>query len=569
MLYLLALFACRPPTAPPVSDTVTLNLAAINDWHGALYEVPVSGTPWEVMGGLPWLVGTMDAIRAEHPNLIVFDGGDSFQGSWPINASQGMGSVAAFSLLGVDVASVGNHEFDYGPRTDGEGDPLRGALMRAAEAASFQWVATNVVGAEGQPWTPPGIAQTTLISQQGVDIGVIGLSTVDTPQTTLTRNVADLTFLDPVPVVGEAAAALRQRGAEVVVVVGHLTGKCEPPDYISAPPADCDPGGEVARIVEELPDGTVDVIVAGHAHTVLAQRIKDTFVLENRSRGHLIGRLDLVVGPDGVDLDASRLHDPLPIGHAATEPGCGDGAFDATPQQIGPYMVTPSQPAVALVAQLEADAGSLCDPLTCANAPLIRDPDRESGVGNLVADASLRAFPEADIAIQNSGGLRADLPGGTIRREHIQALMPFDNRLLLVEMSGAKLLQLFQIGTSGAHGIIQLSGAAIRLDHNNNTGVDQDGDGDVATWENNFVCGAEIGGAPVDPSATYQVVTTDFLFEGGDHFGPAFEGSTLLQRGPLLREHLFESMAQAACLDDAPLIDAAAPRLAFGHCSEE
>ena len=183
----------------PAAEPVVLPIAALNDWHGALYEQPVD--EGVVAGGLPWLVGTMESLRAEHPNLVVLDGGDVFQGDWPINASKGLGAVQAFSLIGVDAAAVGNHEFDYGG-TDTH--PLRGALMDAAARAPFAWLAANINEADGTPWAPEGITATTIIERNGVKLGVIGLSTMETPQTTLPANVADLQFTDPVAAVNAA-----------------------------------------------------------------------------------------------------------------------------------------------------------------------------------------------------------------------------------------------------------------------------------------------------------------------------------------------------------------------------
>ena len=133
LLVPLALSGCKKsgPVAPDPSAPRVLHIVAMNDFHGGLYEKPKYKSPDRALGGLPWLASAVDALREEHPDLLLLDGGDVFQGSWPVNATKGRGAVEAFNLLGVDAAAVGNHEFDYGG-LEGE-HPLRGALERGHE----------------------------------------------------------------------------------------------------------------------------------------------------------------------------------------------------------------------------------------------------------------------------------------------------------------------------------------------------------------------------------------------------------------------------------------------------
>lgn len=580
-LLFLTLIGCpdkAPPTAAAAStpawpsEPVTLRFVALNDFHGALYEQTVRGMEGpadapQVLGGLPFVVGAVDALRAEHPDLIVLDGGDQFQGTWPVNATQGRGSVQAFNLLRVDAAAVGNHEFDYGGVPDGH--PLRGALEAGGKLADFAWLAANITHEDGTPWAPEGFAPWTIIERQGVRVGVIGLSTEDTPQVTLAANVSDLRFHDVVATMQATVPQVRAAGAQVIAVVGHLTGACAPSSYDDAPES-CLPSAEIGRLLTDLPRGTIDVLVLGHAHTIMAHRWDDTFVLEQRAQGHALGIVDLVVGPNGVEPDASTVHPPWFLAHAPVDPGCEPGEYDLTPRDVNGRTVTPSADALALVRALEAEAGSLCDPVGCSTAPLGRSRTYESAVGNVVADAMLAAFPDADLAITNSGGLRADLPGGTLRREHWQQVMPFDNRTLLVEITGERLELLLRLGSSGAHGIMQIAGATYGFDPKATAGSDLDGDGSVAAWETDRLCRSQvtIGGAPLEPKRTYKLVTTDFLVGGGDHLGPAFVDATVLREGPLLRDHLFVwSAAQSGCIGAAaPPVDKRAPRIRQGTC---
>lgn len=574
LLLMVPLLACKPPSpASQPTPEVTLHIAALNDWHGALYELPVKENKELARGGLPWLAGALDAERAKHPDLLVFDGGDVFQGSWPVNASQGVGGVKSYNLIGVDAAAIGNHEFDYGPLKSGEGHPLRGAIERAAPMAKYHWLAANIdqINDDGSrsPWSPEGIKPTAMIMRSGVKIGVIGLSSADTPETTLRKHVADLRFRDPVETVRELAPKLRKDGAQVIVLVAHLTGSCEDHHQEAhGEVAECQPSGEVGRLLTELPKGTIDVIVAGHAHTIFAQRFGDTFILESDCRGQMLGLLDLVVGPDGVNADASVVHKPWDLTHKKVDPGCEEGSYSLEPQELDGRMVTPSAAALELVRKLEAESGSLCHESGCSASFLSRSREAESQVGNFVADAILDTFPTADIAIQNSGGLRADLPSGTLRREHIQTMMPFDNRLLSLKMTGKQLDLLLQVGSSGAHGIMQVAGGSYHFDSTQTAGRDLNGDGEVETWEQRRLCSITVGGAPLDPEKVYEVATTDFLYGGGDHLGVAFKDIPVHKERGLLREAIITYLEkQTECLGESkPLIDPDQPRITVDTC---
>ena len=560
-----SLLACKTPAeSPSAKEPVELHFAAINDFHGALYEVPTKEDPSMARGGLPWLAGAVEALRADHPDLILLDGGDLFQGSWPVNATKGRGSIEAFNLLGVDAAALGNHDFDYGPAPDG-GHELRGALERAADKADFAWLAANVSPANADAkWLPEAIERYTILEVNGISIGIVGLLTQDTPTTTTPKYVADLVFEDPVQTVEELLPELEAAGVQVLVVLGHLTGQCSPTSYTN-PGDPCLPGDELGALLTGLDTGTIDVLIAGHQHTLFAHRHEDTFLLENRSKGHLLGRLDLVVGPDGIDYEKSTLHQPWEILHRAVDPGCSGGEYPLEPLEVGGRMVTPSSEALDLVRRLEEESGSLCEKVGCASKSLGRSRQAESEVGDLVADSMLATFADAEIAIQNSGGLRADIPAGDILRDHLHGVMPFDNKLFLVEMTGAKLDLLFQLGSSGAHGILQVSGAEYHFDPQGTEGTDLDKDGEVAVWERRRLCGVTVNGKPIEPDKTYKVVTTDFLLAGGDHLDLAFGDVKTKTEGPLLRDAIVSYVqTQSACLGS----DEKAPssRIKTGSC---
>ena len=563
MLLLSVLLACKPPVVAAADPAVVIPIATLNDFHGALYEIPQRDDPTQALGGLPWVAGAVDTLRAEHPDLVLLDAGDSFQGSWPVNATQGMGSVRAFNLLGVDVTTVGNHDFDYGA-VEGS-DNLRGALHRAVEASDYTWVAANI---EGDGWTD-AIPRWTLVERDGVKIGVVGVITQSTPQVTLKANVEDLRFTDPAAAVVEVLPELRAAGAQAVVVLAHLEGACDPvPEFAEALP-DCLPDAELGEFLQALPEGAVDLVIAGHSHTLLAGEAYGVPIVEARAKGMMLGQVDLVVTGDDVEV---RVHEPWVLSHAAVDPGCEDRPFPRDPLEVGGREVTPNAEAIALVDALEEEAGSLCDRVGCTAEALTRsgDEDVESAVGDLMADAMLAASGGADLAVANAGGLRADVPAGELRGEHLQAVMPFDNRLMAVELTGQELHELLRIGSSGAHGLLQIAGGRYAFDPEATGGDDLDGDGEVAGWEVDRLCRVEVGGEELDLEGTYRVVVTDFLYAGGDHLGPALTGRPVVWEGGLARDALLQWVAsQEECIGTIPLVNEEHPRIWDESCASD
>ena len=226
--------------------------------------------------------------------------GDIFQGTLVSNLSEGAVMVDAFNLLGIDAVAVGNHEFDYGPvgpavvaTAPGE-DPL-GALKARIAQAQFPFLAANIVEAStGAP--PAWLHGTALRTVEGVRVGIIGLITMDTPTSTNPLNVAGLRFLPLAPVAKAAAKQLRGQGADVVVVVAHAGGRCED----LADPHDlthCKAGEEIFSMLEELPPGTVDAVVAGHTHRTVGHFVNGTPVIETSALGRSFGLISLELDP--------------------------------------------------------------------------------------------------------------------------------------------------------------------------------------------------------------------------------------------------------------------------------
>jgi 5'-nucleotidase len=270
-------------------------IVSTNDLHG-WFAGHHDKVPY---GGLPLFASYVAALRAANPGRVVLvDGGDLFQGTLESNLFEGEPVVRGYNALGYNAAAVGNHEFDFGPAgphpvaVDPGEDPL-GALKKNAANAKFSFLAANITDkATGR--TPSWLKPSLIVDAGGAKIGIIGLATPDTPNTTIASNVESLTFGDPVEATVREARALRGAGADAVIVIAHIGGRCadtsNPRDTSS-----CEKDADVMRYLDAVPAGTIDAYIGGHTHADIRQFINGVPASEAASYSREFGTMDLYV----------------------------------------------------------------------------------------------------------------------------------------------------------------------------------------------------------------------------------------------------------------------------------
>ena len=387
-----------------------------------------------------------------------------FQGTLESNIGEGAAVVAAYNALGYTAAAVGNHEFDFGPvgkaatpRTPAD-DP-RGALKARAAEARFPFLAANLIDvATGAPPQWPNVQPTALVDAAGLKVGIVGVMTLRALSATIAGNVGDLRVTPLAESVRTHATALRAKGAHVIVVAAHAGGRCTAFDR-AEDLSSCDPDAEILAVARALPRGLVDVIVAGHTHAAMAHQIEDIAVIEAYSSGRAFGRVDVTIDPRTRAVldrrhfpprDLCEREDPAtkacgPASNAALAPVLYEGAA----VQPDPAIERLLEPALTEVRTLKAQ------PLGVTLPAPIRRLQPVSPLGNLVTDALLASVPGADIAVNNSGGgLRADLPAGALTYGGVFEVMPFDNLLVTLRLTGRQLRQMFSASvTQGRRGL--------------------------------------------------------------------------------------------------------------------
>ena len=511
----------RPKVVPSASPSPSVVVVSPAPAPAPFLELSVIGTS-DLHGRittLPRLGGFLTLLRATRPVLLV-DGGDMFQGTLESNGVEGEVVVAAYRGLGYDAVAIGNHEFDYGPvgpaAVARAGEDAQGALRaRAAQAkGAFPFLSANLRDAStGALPTWDNVAATRLVERGGLQVGIIGISTESTPRTTMAANFAGLAVAPLAEVVTTEAAALRARGAEVVVVTAHAGGKCGKLDA-SAPDdlGSCDQREEIFEVARALPAGAVDVIVGGHTHQGVAHKVNGIAIVQSFANGKAFGRVDLTWDRAGKRVSAVKIFPPQSVEDESYQ------GVQVVPEAAIEKIITPA---------VEAAAARRGEPLgVTLEGPLKRDYDAESALGNLVATLMLEAGADADIAITNGGGLRADLPAGPLTYGAVYDAQPFDNRFARLTMTGRQLRALVKRNLSSTGGILSLAGVTVEA-------VCVRAKLEVTLLRE--AKGKKKKATPIADGDSLQILTSDFLATGGDDFGKA-DKVVIDEAGEPLRE---------------------------------
>lgn len=437
-----------------------LRILATNDFHGTLE--PRRDGNGVMRGGAAAFAAEIQRARAEcRPPAcasILVDGGDEFQGTPASNLAFGRPVVDLFNHLGYAAAALGNHEFDWGQ------DSLR-ARMRQAHYAIL---GANVRDSAGGD--PAWVRNDTIVLTGGIRVGIIGLSTVFTPTTTRPSYVADLRFLAPAPVVDAHARALRARGADVVVVVAHAGGFCNR-SADNATGWACD--GEIIDLAGAVRE-RIDAIVAGHTHAPMTTLVRGIPIIQSRSHGSALGVIDLPLD-GGAPVLALR---------------------DILPQNAQPLVAVDS-----LVRTATAALGERFREPVAQIAERI-DQGADGLLGNLIADAQ-RAAGGGDVAVMNTGGVRAPLNAGVATYREMFEVHPFNNILVRITLRGRDLRSYLERLVGRERRNFHLSGVVVELDDSRAPG----GRIRRVTMSD---------GRPLDDERTYALVLSDFLAAGGD-----------------------------------------------------
>ncbi|MBC7545306.1 MAG: bifunctional metallophosphatase/5'-nucleotidase [Candidatus Sericytochromatia bacterium] len=455
-LLLPLLLAMTLPLSAMAEELVILHT---NDTHNHLQ--PFKDRDGSEVGGAAHRAAVIAAEKKSHPNNLVLDAGDVFQGTPLYTFFKGEVDMKAMSLVGYDAGALGNHDLDDGWAN----------LKTQLKFAQFPMLCANVTTTDGDPVFLP--AMTFLRGK--IRVGVIGLMGAGAWNNVAVNSRKSLKFNPIVPAAKKWVAALRDR-VDLLVLLTHNGLQ------------------EDQALAKEVPG--VDVIVGGHSHSTVPKPILvpndnqngigGTLVLQAGSYGRFAGRLTLDVEQGKITKYDGELI-PITTQVAVT----GNNAIDS---MVAPY-------AAKVDTQMDQVIGNSPSGLSTAGKF-----GGETPLGSWLADM-IRESGKAEIGIINSGGIRAELSAGPVTVRKVFEILPFENFVASMDLSGQTLIDLSAKVVERLYkqqaGTLQVSGMSFR---------GKDG---------KLVGPVLVKGKPIDPKRQYRVAIVDYLLGGGE--GPYFD----------------------------------------------
>lgn len=409
-------------------------------------------------GGIGRVLTLKKQIQKESPNTLFLFSGDTISPSVESITYKGAQMIEAWNTVGLDYATFGNHEFDFGPEV----------LQERIKESRFGWVAANVIDKKtGQPFG--GVPAYIIREFGGVKIGIVGLVLPETKTTS--RPGPDVEFLDPCETANKVIPEIHAKGAQVVVALTHLSMREDK---------------QLARCSD------VDVIIGGHEHTLLESAAGGAPIFKMTSDAREMGR---------IDLNISRT----------------SGELESIDWKVIPVTAeTKEDPSLASVyrkyASLLKDLAQVIGRSTVAlDARSLESRTRETNVGNLITDA-FRKATRADVALMNGGSIRADalIGAGRLTKRDLLEIIPFKNQIVKLEITGATLRAMLEHGVARSSEdsqpgrFPQVSGLRFSFDAGRPAG--------------SRVTTVTVNGVQLDDQKKYSLATSNFLAEGGDGY---------------------------------------------------
>jgi 5'-nucleotidase len=534
-------------TSAQKSERTTLTVLGTNDVHGHVRRTAV-------------FAGYVDNVRKRREGdgggVLLVDAGDMWQGTLESNLGEGAAMVQAYAELGYDAATIGNHEFDYGPvgpeaTPQSPDDDPRGALKARLREVRFPVVAANLLDAEtGERVQWPNVDPSILREVAGIRVGIVGVTSEETLETTISANVKGLEVGPVAKTIEAQATRLREQGAQVIVVAAHAGGDCTRFDDPSSL-GSCDRDAEIFEVARDLPQGLVDVIVGGHTHQGIAHEVGGIAIVEAYAKGRAFSRVDLTFDRGQQRVVRTRIHPPEPI--------CADLDPERGRCEPEPYAGAPVEPSEqvlqAVSEHLERAREASREKLGIELEEAMHvDFDEESPLGNFLADLMLRVRSSADVALVNGGGIRADLPAGPLTYGELYEAFPFDNRFATVELPAKALATIFERNLQSEGGFLSVSGVHVRA---------------RCTRDGLQVTLMDDDGKPIPPERRLTVLASDFLVTGGNaaltELGRA-EQSIAIEDGRPMREIMADRLRKRsgkARPGDGTVYDPERPRVRY------
>ena len=510
---LAALLALSCPASQAAAETVDLRILAINDFHGNLRPPPggiriadPDGRGKQITvpaGGAEHMATLVKELRAGPKNTIFVAAGDLIGASPLLSALfHDEPTIESLSMMGLEVAAVGNHEFDAG-----KDELLRiqnGGCHRIDKCqgphpflgAKFHYLAASTIEKNtGKTFFPPY----EIKEFDGIPVAFIGLTLKGTADIVSPTGILGLEFKDEAETVNALVPELKARGVEAMVVLIH-EGGYPTGDYNECPGI----SGAIVDIVKNF-DSAIDVVISGHTHQAYVCEIDGRLVTSGDKFGTIVTAIDVKL--DSVTRDV--------VGAKADNVIVRSGSYAKDPEQTA--LLEAYDKVAAPIANRRAGA---------VTETLSRAPNEagESALGDIIADAQLAATRDARdggaaIALTNPGGIRTDIlkkDDGAVSYGEVFASQPFRNQLVTLTLTGAQIKTMLeqQWADPKRPRILQVSkGFAYAWDATKPYG------------EHVIANSLALNGKRIDPARGYRVTVNNYLSVGGDGFMALKEGT--------------------------------------------
>lgn len=537
--------ACVAPV-----DEVRVKIIAFNDFHGQLeapgdFSVSVANKdPALPVGGVAWMAGYVDSLKAQNPNNVVVSAGDMIGASPLISALfHDEPTIEAMNRLGLDFNAVGNHEFDEG-RTEllrmqhGGCHPTdintcKGALVGTPvpfEGAAFAFLAANVQDTASKKTL---LAPYAIKTFGKVRVAFIGMTLKETPSLVASAGIRGLTFMDEAATVNALIPELHAQGVQAIVVLIHQGGTqsiAQAADTINR----CEGNladTRIAAIVNQL-DDEVDAVISGHTHQAYNCRIKNksgrmVSVTSANSNGRVLTDIDVAISPATGDITRVNAKNIM-VARTATA-------------------IEPDAEIAAIVSEYRKLAKPIADKvigeITAAMPHADATAAGETAIGDMIADAQLQATASVEngsavIAFMNPGGIRT--PGllyessaagegdGKVTYGEVFALQPFGNNLVTLSLTGEQIHVLLEQQFGDCHAgnapaewgypANEAGGQAFNRILQVSKGFSYAWSGTGAACDKIDPVAIRLHGVTINPRASYRVTVNNYLANGGDKF---------------------------------------------------
>jgi len=407
------------------------------------------------LGGISNLLGYINMEKND--KTLLFDGGDSYQGSPISTITRGFSQIEVLNMLKPDAFVIGNHEFDYGQY----------ALDSALMMAEFDYLSANVFfNSKNKTFGKPFIIEDV----NGIKVGVIGITAPELETLVVPKNISEITMLNMDSVITVCINELRNHGCDLIMLLTHV-------------------GVENDKLLAERFYGDIDIIVGGHSHTPLFKPLIQNGVIICQAGAYTrwLGKLDLEVD--------TQQDTVLSYSGELIETVMDSSIYDKAVQEKVEGMLASIEGELSkVIGKLETD--------------WTRSYSKESNLGQWEADA-IRERVKTDIAFMNAGGLRKNLPTGYITVGDIWEINPFGNTIVTFNVSGKTLREMMEnnlrntvleIEEAGSSDLIIVSGIEIVYDSKK-----------VLEGVDDFISSIKVGGAEIKENNIYSISTNNYV----------------------------------------------------------